>query len=74
MVDFIRRGSQDGIRYGTAGQGSGQMPGFSQRVDEDLLEEVFDEELGEFVEAEKVWPESLTDDQIRAIVAYERSL
>ncbi len=74
MVDFIRRGSENGIRYGTAGQGSGQMPGFSQRVDADLLEEVFDPELGETVETEKVWPPSLTDDQSRAIVAYERSL
>jgi len=74
MVDFIRRGSQDGVRYGTAGQGGGQMPGFAVRVDDDLLEDVFDENLGEFVEVEKRWPASLTDDQIRAIVAYERSL
>ena len=50
------------------------MPGFAVRVDDDLLEDVFDENLGEFVEVEKRWPASLTDDQIRAIVAYERSL
>lgn len=74
MIDFIRRGSVNGERYGTAGQGGGQMPGFSQRVDSDILEEVFDEDLGEFVEVEKVWPASLTEDQIAAIVAYERSL
>ena len=73
-VDFIRRGSEEGVRYGTAGQGGGQMPGFSSRVDDDLLEEIFDEELGELIEVEKVWPASLTDDQIRAIVAYERSM
>jgi mono/diheme cytochrome c family protein len=74
MIDFIRRGSVNGERYGTAGQGGGQMPGFSQRVDDDILEEVFDEELGEFIEVEKVWPASLTEEQIAAIVAYERSL
>jgi len=74
MIDFIRRGSEDGIQYGEAGQGSGQMPGFSQRVDADILEEVFDEQLGEVIEVEKVWPASLTEAQIAAIVAYERSL
>ncbi len=74
MIDFIRVGSADGQQYGVAGQGSGQMPGFSQRVDSDILEEVFDEELDEFIEVEKIWPASLTEAQIAAIVAYERSL
>ncbi|MGI9605246.1 MAG: c-type cytochrome [Acidimicrobiales bacterium] len=74
MIDFIRRGSDDGIRYGVAGQGSGAMPGFSTRIDDDLLEEVFDPALGEVIEAEKAWPASLTDEEIAAIVAYERSL
>lgn len=74
MIDFIRKGSENGVRYGTAGQGGGQMPGFAQRVDTDILEEVFDEELGEFIEVEKIWPASLTEEQIAAIVAYERSL
>ena len=74
MIDFIRKGSVNGERYGTAGQGGGQMPGFSQRVDSNILEEVFDEELGELIEVEKVWPAILTEEQIAAIVAYERSL
>lgn len=74
MIDFIRKGSVNGERYGTAGQGGGQMPGFSQRIDDRLLEEVFDEELGELIEVEKVWPAILTEEQIAAIVAYERSL
>jgi len=74
MIDFIRKGTVNGQRYGTAGQGDGQMPGFSQRVDDSLLEEVFDEELGETIETEKTWPASLTEEQIAAIVAFERSL
>ncbi len=74
MIDFIRQGSVNGQRYGTAGQGGGQMPGFSLRIDDNILEEVFDAELGKSIEVEKVWPASLTDEQIAAIVAYERSL
>jgi len=46
-VDFIKTGSEDGVRYGQQGQGSGRMPGFDQL---------------------------LTDEQIRAIVEYERGL
>lgn len=70
MVTFIGVGSNEGERYGVAGQGDGQMPGFGPRVDDDLVE--IDPETGE--EIDKVWPASLTIDQIRAIVAYERSL
>ncbi len=68
-IDFIRKGSEDGIRYGVAGQGSGQMPGFSNRLDDDLVE------IDEFgVEVSKNWPASLTEEQIAAVVAYARSL
>lgn len=73
-IDFIRKGSDDGIRYGLAGQGSGQMPGFSNRIDSKILEEVVDPETGELVEAEKNWPASLTEEQIAAVVAYARSI
>ena len=69
MVTFIQTGSGVGTRYGVAGQGDGQMPGFGVRVDDDLLEI---DEFGE--EVSKNWPASLTEEQIRAIVAYERSL
>jgi len=69
MVTFIQTGSSVGTRYGVAGQGDGQMPGFGVRVDDDLLEI---DEFGE--EVSKNWPASLTEEQIRAIVAYERSL
>ena len=74
MEDFIRGGSELGIQYGNAGQGSGQMPGFGARMDSDLVEEVFDPTTGEFIEQAVVWPASLTDEQLAAIVAYERSL
>ena len=73
-IDFIRKGSDVGIRYGVAGQGSGQMPGFSNRVDASILEEVVDPETGELIEAEKSWPASLTEEQIAAVVAYARSI
>jgi mono/diheme cytochrome c family protein len=68
-IDFIRKGSEDGVRYGVAGQGSGQMPGFSNRLDDDLVEI---DEFGE--EVSKNWPASLTEEQIAAVVAYARSL
>jgi len=71
-VDFIRKGSVDGERYGIAGQGSGQMPGFSTRTDDDIIEKV--DEDGVTVERAKTWPASLTEDQIQAVVAYARSL
>ena len=74
MEAFIGQGSALGQRYGAAGQGSGQMPGFGSRVDGGLVEEVFDPTLEEFVEVSVEWPASLTEDQIAAIVAYERSL
>jgi hypothetical protein len=59
--EFVTAGSRDGFPYlpGVASMGSGQMPGFGARTDE----------------ARGVtYPAILTDDQIAAIVAYERSL
>jgi mono/diheme cytochrome c family protein len=59
--EFITVGSVEGFPYrsGVASRGTGQMPGFGARTDE----------------ARGVtWPTTLTDDQIAAIVAYERSL
>ena len=79
MERFIGEGSEEGIRYGVAGQGSGQMPGFGQRIDADLNAGVQAHDVQDFVqpsatgELEVVWPASLTDAQIAAIVAYERS-
>lgn len=80
MNRFVSEGSETGIRYGQAGQGSGQMPGFGVRIDEDLVADAQAEDVQEFVElgatGEPVvtWPASLDEAQIAAIVAYERSL
>ena len=79
MLDFIRTGSETGVRYGQLGQGSGGMPGFTLRQDDDLLPEVQPDEVAEFVQDTAtgdavVWPALLNEEQIAAIVAYERSL
>jgi mono/diheme cytochrome c family protein len=59
--EFITIGSRDGFPYlsGVASMGSGQMPGFGPLTNEALA---------------ITWPAILTDEQIAAIVAYERSL
>ncbi len=76
MIDFIRKGSEQGIRYGSAGQGSGQMPGFALRQDDGLEPAAQVDHVQDFVgeNGAVVWPASLTEEQIAAIVAYERSL
>ncbi len=79
MIDFIRKGSDNGIRYGSAGQGSGQMPGFAVRQDDSLEAGIQDEHVQDFLTEVGgtpvvTWPASLTEEQIAAIVAYERSL
>lgn len=82
MQGFITGGSQDGIRYGVAGQGSGQMPGFGSRIESGLDAEAQVEDVQEFFvpagvpgeDGTILWPASLTEAQIAAIVAYERSL
>ena len=68
MLDFISNGSEDGIGYGTRGQGSGKMPGFAQRPGEDALYW-----LNDGLERE---PSAgmMTPEMIRAIVEYEREL
>ncbi|RMH77662.1 MAG: hypothetical protein D6683_08615 [Actinomyces sp.] len=59
-ADFITEGQTIGKPYGRGGDGgNGQMPGFGPRTDDDLG---------------VTWPGLLTDDQIDAIVAFERSL
>jgi mono/diheme cytochrome c family protein len=57
--DFVATGSVEGKQFGVAGNGSGQMPGFGPRLDDTV---------------KKTYPAILTDNEIAAIVAYERSL
>ncbi len=58
--DFISIGQSVGQTYGRGGSGgNGQMPGFGPRTDNDL---------------EVTYPATLTQDQIDAIVAFERNL
>ena len=59
-ADFISAGQNIGQTYGRGGSGgNGQMPGFGPRTDDDL---------------EITYPATLTQDQIDAIVAFERNL
>jgi mono/diheme cytochrome c family protein len=67
-VAFVTDGSQLGIGYGQQGQGSGKMPGFGLRPAESGLfwiNQGADRDPG---------PGMLTQEQIEAIVAYEREL
>lgn len=68
MIDFISQGSEDGIGYGTRGQGSGKMPGFGQRPAEEALYWLNNGEERE------PSPGMLTVEMIEAIVEYERDL
>lgn len=79
MNTFITTGSEVGIRYGVTGQGSGQMPGFGARREEGLDAGAQVADVQPFVDDSGlepiiIWPASLTDAEIAAIVAYERSL
>jgi len=66
QADFVRTGSEVGVGYGNARGGTGVMPGFGGRVDDDLT----DPDTGASVSYSRL----LTPEQIDAIVAYERSL
>jgi mono/diheme cytochrome c family protein len=67
-IDFITNGSEEGVRYGAQGQGSGRMPGFGLRPEEPgvyWIERGADGPSG---------PGMLTPEMIQAIVLYERTL
>lgn len=68
MINFVSIGSEEGIGYGTRGQGSGKMPGFGERPAEDALYW-----LNGGQEREP-GPGMLTPEMIEAIVRYERQL
>jgi cytochrome c553 len=78
MVDLITVGSELGIGYGQTGQGSGKMPGFGQRPEEEELFWINKNEPREFpVEGEGdtvMNTGMLTPDMIEDIVDYERGL
>lgn len=59
QVAFITGGSEKGKKYGNAGIGDGQMPGFGPRIDDTV---------------KVTYPAILTDAEIAAVVAYERSM
>lgn len=72
QVDFVTAGSNDGVRYGTHGQGSGKMPGFGTKPAEPALF---------WINKGKERPPGadgvsgmLTPEMVKAIVDYERSL
>jgi mono/diheme cytochrome c family protein len=67
-ADFVANGSDVGIGYGQRGQGSGKMPGFSQRSAEDALYWI------DGGAAREPGPGMLTFEQVEAIVDYERGL
>lgn len=63
QIAFVSKGSERGKPYGNLGNGSGQMPGFGTNPNAELE--------GAKLDASQVM---YTQDQIAAIVAYERSL
>jgi mono/diheme cytochrome c family protein len=67
-IDFVTNGSEDGIKYGIHGQGTGKMPGFGQRPGEPAL---FWINKGKEREPSAGM---LPIDLIEKIVDYERSL
>lgn len=74
QVDFICKGSAEGARYGKSGMGSGRMPGFCITPETKLNPDNF--EVG-ITPKDSGLPEDggmFTQDQVRAIVEYERSL
>lgn len=63
MLEFVTLGSVDGQKYGVHGQGSGRMPGFGDNPDD--KDDLDDDDPGDGM---------LTEDMIKKIIQYERSL
>lgn len=74
QTDFVCIGSEEGVQYGRNGQGSGRMPGFCITPEVRLNDE--NGEVG--IEPRDAGSQEdggmMTEDQVRAIVEYERSL
>lgn len=63
--EFVRIGSEVGVGFGNARNGTGMMPGFGGRVDADVV----DYDTG----GDAIYSRILTPEQVAAVVAYERS-
>lgn len=74
MVDFVSNGSEQGRAYGVQGQGSGKMPGFGIRPAEPGVYWLNGGQPRPSSTDPEVLTGMLTQDQIAAIVAYERTL
>ena len=74
QLDFVCNGSEQGQRYGQNGQGSGRMPGFcvtpAYKINPDNGEVGIDPKDAGTPEKGAM----MTQDQVRAVVEYERSL
>jgi mono/diheme cytochrome c family protein len=74
QIDFVCVGSEEGARYGQNGQGSGRMPGFC--ITPEIKLNPANGEVGVEPKDSGVAKTGAmyTEDQVRAIVEYERSL
>lgn len=63
QIDFVKKGSEMGKPYGVGGMGSGQMPGFGINPNA--------EGTNAFMQPDQVM---YTDEQVQAVVQYERGL
>jgi mono/diheme cytochrome c family protein len=74
QTDFVCNGSDQGVRYGLNGQGTGRMPGFCITPGYKVSAENGEVGIEPFDSGTAEDGAMLTQDQVRAIVEYERSL
>ena len=74
QTDFVCNGSDQGVRYGQNGQGTGRMPGFCITPGYKISAENGEVGIEPFDSGTAEEGAMLTQDQVRAIVEYERSL
>jgi hypothetical protein len=74
QTDFVCNGSEQGVRYGATGQGTGRMPGFCVTPGYKINPENGEVGIEPFDSGTAEEGAMMTQDQVRAIVEYERSL
>jgi cytochrome c553 len=74
QTDFVCNGSDQGVRYGQNGQGTGRMPGFCITPGYKVSAENGEVGVEPFDAGTAEQGAMMTQDQVRAIVEYERSL